>query len=297
MGSVIVPPIKSLGKKTGLVNWINDIILKSPADTSKANWIEPFFGTGVVGFNSPVGGNHIVGDTNPYIISFYQSIQDGAVTSENARVFLEEESVRLSESADAGYAYYREVKDRFNKQHNPLDFLFLSRAAFNGMIRFNRKGEWNVPFCKNPDRFSPAYITKICNQVKAVRHIIESGKWRFCCQSFEKTIEEAQKGDIIYCDPPYFGRYTEYFNSWTEEDEKRLFDMLSASDAYFIMSTWHHDAMKVNPMIARYWDRFNVLTQDYFYRNGAKTKNRHAVTEALICNFEPSEISNTASLF
>lgn len=186
MGNVIVSPIKSLGKKTGLIDWINDIILKSPADITKANWIEPFFGTGVVGFNSPVSGMHVVGDTNPYIISFYQSIQDGAVTSENARVFLEEESVRLSESADAGYAYYREVKDRFNKQHNPLDFLFLSRAAFNGMIRFNRKGEWNVPFCKNPDKFSPAYIIKIYNQVKAVQYIIESGDWRFCCQGLKR---------------------------------------------------------------------------------------------------------------
>ena len=57
--SIIIPPIKSQGIKTKLVPWINDLILQSGIDLSRANWIEPFFGTGVVGFNSPVEGCHI----------------------------------------------------------------------------------------------------------------------------------------------------------------------------------------------------------------------------------------------
>ena len=47
--AVIVPPIKSQGIKTKLVPWINDLILTSGTDIN-ARWIEPFFGTGVVGF-------------------------------------------------------------------------------------------------------------------------------------------------------------------------------------------------------------------------------------------------------
>ena len=47
--SVIVPPIKSQGIKTKLVPWINDVILQSGLDLPNTNWIEPFFGTGVVG--------------------------------------------------------------------------------------------------------------------------------------------------------------------------------------------------------------------------------------------------------
>ena len=50
MANVIVPPIKSQGIKTKLVPWINDLILTSGTDLN-ARWIEPFFGTGVVGFN------------------------------------------------------------------------------------------------------------------------------------------------------------------------------------------------------------------------------------------------------
>jgi len=71
MASVTVPPIKSQGIKTKLVPWINDLILTSGTDLN-ARWVEPFFGTGVVGFNSPMRGAHIVGDTNPHIINLYE---------------------------------------------------------------------------------------------------------------------------------------------------------------------------------------------------------------------------------
>ena len=89
--SIIIPPIKSQGIKTKLVPWINDLILQSGIDLSRANWIEPFFGTGVVGFNSPVEGCHIVGDTNPHIINFYNGIKNGEITEYNMRAFLERE--------------------------------------------------------------------------------------------------------------------------------------------------------------------------------------------------------------
>lgn len=85
---VIVPAIKSQGIKTKLVPWINDIILRSGLDIQNTNWIEPFFGTGVVGLNTLVGGKRIVGDTNPHIINFYKSIQHGDITSYNMRSYL-----------------------------------------------------------------------------------------------------------------------------------------------------------------------------------------------------------------
>lgn len=62
--TTIVPPIKSQGIKTKLVPWINDIICRSGLDLVHTNWIEPFFGTGVVGLNAPIGGNRYVADSN-----------------------------------------------------------------------------------------------------------------------------------------------------------------------------------------------------------------------------------------
>lgn len=100
------------------------MIFQSGLDIQNANWVEPFFGTGVVGFNSPVGGNRIVGDTNPHIINFYNEIMNGEIIPQNMRTYLEREGQLLLTAEDSGYAYYREVKNRFNQEHSPFDFIF-----------------------------------------------------------------------------------------------------------------------------------------------------------------------------
>ena len=282
---MIIPPIKSQGIKTKLVPLINDLVIKSGV-SMRCNWIEPFFGTGVVGFNSPIQGSHIVGDTNPHIILFYKEIQNGTINESSMRLYLEHEGNLLANAGDNGYDYYKEVKQRFNSYYDPYDFIFLSRAGFNGMMRFNKKGEWNIPFCKKPDRFSSAYITKICNQVKKTRMAIKSKKWIFNNEKFEDNIDKAENGDMIYCDPPYFGRYADYYNGWTEDDEDRLYKMLKRTKAKFILSTWHHNKYRNNTMIDKYWGEFNIVTTEHFYHNAGHIENRNAVTEALVFNFD-----------
>lgn len=286
--TITVPPIKSQGIKTKLVPWINDLLLRSGIRLD-ANWIEPFFGTGVVGFNSPMRGKRIVGDTNPHIINFYKGVQSGEITPCSMREYLEREGHLLEVSGEDGYVHFREVRDRFNNGHSPYDFVFLSRAGFNGMIRFNRKGEWNVPFCKKAGRFAPAYVTKICNQTEHVERIIRKYDWSFNNTSFMETIEQAGADDIIYCDPPYFGRYVDYYNGWTERDEQDLFDALTRTRARFILSTWHHNDYRENEMLNRHWRQFNVMTKDHFYHNGGKIENRRSVVEALVFNFDIQE--------
>jgi len=226
--SVIVPPIKSQGIKTKLVPWIKQCL-----PSYKGRWIEPFMGTGVVAFNL-AGSRALLADTNPHIVNFYKKIQDGKITGQNVRTYLEQEDILLRGSPNDGYDHYIEVRKRFNSgEFSPFDFLFLSRAGFNGMMRFGKKGNWNIPFCKKPNRFAPAYITKIVNQVNNAALIIKP-QWTLINQSFEKTILEATKDDLIYCDPPYFGRSVDYFNSWTEDNEKKLFDLLKETKAKFI---------------------------------------------------------------
>ncbi|MBI3754747.1 MAG: DNA adenine methylase, partial [Deltaproteobacteria bacterium] len=177
----------------------------------------------------------------------------------------------------------------FNKDFSPLDFLFLSRAGFNGMMRFGGKGNWNIPFCKKPNRFNQAYITKIVNQVLKVKSVINN-HWIFTNKNFSEIIPVATKDDIIYCDPPYFGRYVDYYNGWTEQDEELLFNLLSDTRAKFILSTWHHNDYRDNEMIKKFWNNFNIVTKDHFYHSGGKVENRRTIVEALVCNFELDHI-------
>lgn len=130
---IVIPPIKSQGIKSKLVPWIKEV-----TPEAKGRWIEPFLGTGVVAFNSGYK-KAILNDTNPHIINFYKGIQQGTITAPLMRQYLETEGELLSNAADNGYEHYRKIRDRFNKDFSPFDFIFLSRAGFNGMMRFGKK--------------------------------------------------------------------------------------------------------------------------------------------------------------
>lgn len=279
MARIAVPPIKCQGIKTKLVPWIK----KQMNWSGEGRWLEPFFGSGVVGFNvRPKSA--IFCDNNPHIIGFYQGINSGEITPAVVRRFLEEKGALLLER---GGDYYYEVRERFNKTRNPLDFLFLNRSCFNGVIRFNRKGEFNVPFNHKPERFSKAYITKVVNQVRSVRHLCQVSDWKFVCQDFRETFSLIEESDFVYCDPPYAGRHTDYFNTWGENEEAELFRLLYECKARFILSTWHSNQHRRNQYIDRFWSSFYIVTRDHFYHVGAKEKNRKPMLEALVMNYAP----------
>lgn len=282
---VIIPPIKSQGIKTKLVPWINDVVKIA---NQKGRWIEPFLGTGVVAFNSGYK-KALLNDSNPHIINFYKQVQEKSITPSIVKQYLSEADVNLSNAEEEGYVYFRTVKNKFNTDFSPLDFLFLSRAGFNGMMRFSKKGHWNIPFCKKPNRFASAYVTKITNQVAAVDKVITKD-WIFTNKNFSEIIPLATENDIIYCDPPYYGRYVDYYNGWTEEDEELLFKLLSKTKAKFILSTWHHNDWRENEMVKKFWSKFNIVTRDHFYHSGGSIENRKTVVEALVCNFDLNEI-------
>jgi DNA adenine methylase len=283
---VNVPPIKSQGIKTKLVPWIKSIL---PCDFD-GNWVEPFMGTGAVAFNI-APANALLCDKNPYLVNFYSSLASGEITSGIVRAYLIDEGEKLLEK---GEDHYYEVRERFNQFHSPLDFLFLNRAGFNGMIRFNRKGELNIPFCRKPQRFAQAYITKIVNQVGCVEKLLRTKNFVFKCQDYSRTIEEASSGDMIYCDPPYIDRHVDYYSGWNEADETSLYKALSSFEGKFILSTWHHNDFRKNPYIQSLWNKYSVLTKDHFYHVGGKEENRNPMVEALIVNFS-ARVNETAA--
>ena len=272
-----VPPIKSQGIKTKLVPWIQSIV---PSDFN-GTWIEPFMGTGAVAFNV-APRRAILCDTNPHLVNFYSGIASGEITPEVVKEYLIQEGEKL---LSKGEDHYYLVRDRFNSEHSPLDFLFVNRAGFNGMIRFNRKGGFNIPFCRKPQRFAQAYITKITNQVSWASKLIQAKEFTFKCQDFNKTIEEASSTDIIYCDPPYIGRHVDYYNGWDDAHEHELFNKLSNFKGRFILSTWHHNDYRENEYVKNLWSEHSVLTREHFYHVGGKEENRNPVIEALVTNF------------
>jgi len=276
----IVPPIKCQGIKTKLVSTIKSVVPQKIT----GRWVEPFCGSCVVPFNVRPD-KALLTDTNKHIIKLYQEIQAGELSAGLVKEYLQESGEALRRR---GEEFYYEIRDLFNKDGGSLHFLFLNRACFNGIMRFNRKGGFNVPFCRKPHRFSKAYITKIVNQVKTSSSLIRSHDWEFRVSCFRDTLTQVTSEDVVYCDPPYAGRHVDYFNTWSEADEAKLALLLKALPCDFILSTWYKNKYRTNPLIESQWDssEFTINTKEHFYHVGSTESLRHAMLEAVITNYK-----------
>lgn len=269
-----VPPIKIQGIKTKLVPFI----MKNVKWDRKGKWVEPFLGSGVVAFNV-CPERALLADTNKHIIRFYRAIQDGKVTAYNSRQFLELEGRKLKE---IGEEHYYNIRERFNAKGSPFDFLFLNRACFNGVIRFNKQGHFNVPFCRKPDRFAPAYITKICNQIDWVSRQMRNRAWVFVAQDWRVTLSSVEANDFVYIDPPYNDRHTDYYNQWSAQDADELAEEIRKLKCHFAYSTWKGNKYRRNEHLERHFSDFPIITQEHFYHVGSKESLRNSMEEALV---------------
>ena len=276
---MIVPPIKIQGKKTKIVPKIMEIADELLNDHPEIDtWVEPFLGSGVVAFNCPGRIKKvIVNDINPHIIKFYKGIADDSITADNIREVFDIHNQNLIKD---GYDYYNQIKNRFNQSFDTMDFLFLTRTGFNGVMRFNGSGKWNVPFCKLNNRLSKNVIEDLTSSVDDLSRLFKSKDFTFYNKSFEDVIESAPENSIFYCDPPYYGLQVQYFKGWGKEDEIRLNEMLK--DKMFIYSTWLEDGIKENPMIDEYWGECEIEGKKHKYNVAEKAEKRNQVIEGLI---------------
>jgi DNA adenine methylase len=282
----LVPPIKCQGIKTKLVADIHRLV----HNREFGRWVEPFCGSCVVPLNLQPP-KALLCDSNIHIVNFYLDIQRRKISATDVREFLRDEGAALSAK---GEDHFYEVRERFNSTPSSLDFLFLNRSSFNGVMRFNKKGRFNVPFCRKPDRFAPAYITKISNQVSAISSVISQMDWEFRVSGFKETLSEVGCGDLVYADPPYAGRHVDYFNSWSQKDEDDLGEQLANLPGAFILSTWHSNEFRTNLAMEKKWrgGSFHIFTKEHFYHVGSSEDLRHPMLEALVTNF-PAEHPTT----
>lgn len=93
---------------------------------------------------------------------------------------------------------YNEIKDRFNRHHNPYDFCLLSRTCYSGVIRF-RKTDGYMSTPRGPHKpISPEAFKK---RVALWHNLLQ--KVDFQCESYISAMDKAKEGDVVYCDPPY----------------------------------------------------------------------------------------------
>ncbi len=213
--SALSPPLKWAGGKRWLVPYLRE--LWSPYRSRRL--VEPFCG----GLSVALGlmpERALLNDVNPHLINFYRWLQRGL-------------KIELEMENDRGL-YYR-YRERFNTliregRHETKEaaelFYYLNRTGYNGLCRFNRRGEFNVPF----GRYKKIGYRKDFSPYGEVL-----SRWEFRCGDFESI--PLKPTDFIYADPPYDVEFRQYSSggfSW--EDQVRLAEWLARHPGPVVIS-------------------------------------------------------------
>ncbi|EMZ2674580.1 Dam family site-specific DNA-(adenine-N6)-methyltransferase [Salmonella enterica] len=154
--------------------------------------IEPFVGGGSVFLNSDKHEYFLLADINADLINLYQmlAVVPDSVIAEAMKAFR-----HLNDAEN-----YTVIREAFNAQklnatERAAAFLYLNRHCFNGLMRYNLDGFFNVGWGKYKAPYFPE------EEIRAFR--LKSHACVFMTAGFERTLRLAGDGDVVYCDPPY----------------------------------------------------------------------------------------------
>lgn len=124
--------------------------------------------------------------------------------------------------------FFETVRERYNKYHNPLDFMFIMRTTTNGMPRYNQKGEFNNSFHITRNGINPDTLRSV---VFDWSDILNEKNVEFRCCSFDEICPN--DNDFLYLDPPYANTTGMYYGSF---DNVRLFEWIKGLKCKWVMS-------------------------------------------------------------
>jgi len=273
---VIRSPLKYQGSKLKLIPWIKEVAQFDPA---VQQWIEPFLGSGVVALNL-VPKWAVVNDINPHVIRMFEMMNENSYFVEGIVATLKSHDEQLQRY---GEAYYYKMRDHFNDNFHPNTLLFLNHTCFNGVMRFNKKGKFNVPYGKNDNKLTESYREQLVKKIVDAKEITKM--WGFRSGDYREAFENVNGSDLIYLDPPYIDRESGYYGSWTDADERELHEFVKYTKARVVLSTWYKANGETNEYVNTLWGDLNMHTKEHRYSVGQTKKNRYPVTEVLLTNF------------
>ena len=124
--------------------------------------------------------------------------------------------------------FFETVRERYNKHHSPLDFMFIMRTTTNGMPRYNSSGEFNNSFHITRNGINPETLKKIIFEWSV---LLNKNNVEFKCCSFEEI--NPNENDFMYLDPPYANTKGMYYGNF---DNKKLFEWLKDVECKWAMS-------------------------------------------------------------
>ncbi|NMB26992.1 MAG: DNA adenine methylase [Tissierellia bacterium] len=303
---MIKSPLNFTGGKYKL---LDQIIPLFPKNIS--TMIDLFSGGSNVGVN--IEADKIISiDNQKELIRLFNSFKEHSKDGVFQTIFDIIDKYSLSKSFEYGYEYYdcnslkglgKYNKEKFiklRKDYNSLsqdsfykDIMFYTIIiySFNNQIRFNSKGECNIPVGKRD--FNKNLQQNLSNFIDRIKSIdIE-----FYAMDFvELDINQYDKDNLfIYADPPYLittATYNEQ-NGWNVHREKELLELLDLIDSKgikFALSNVFENNGRRNKILEKWSKNYKIHYLKHSYKNSnyQKNKNKNSLfktVEILVTNF------------
>ena len=261
--------------------------------------ILPYFPDNINTFVDLFGGGFNVGinieakriicnDLETVVIDLFKELKK--LSSEEALKILKDtiEKYELSKTNEEGFKRIREDYNKGDRSWNM--FYAMLTHAFNYQIRFNKQGEYNMPFGRNRSSFNPN-LEK--NFIKFIDKLGEINVTFFNSDFNKIKIDMLGENDFVYCDPPYLVTCASYNeqDGWNETKERELLELLdnlNAKGIKFALSNVLENKGKTNEILKVWTEKYNVHYLNYSYSNcnyHAKDKSENTTVEVLITNY------------
>lgn len=306
---IIQSPLNYTGGKYKLLSQILPLFPKNIN-----TFVDLFCGGCNVGINADCK-RVIFNDYNRELMDLYSVFQRLDMESILRDIYEIIEDYDLSLTSKYGYSYYKcgsaeglanynragflKLRDDFNKsilKQKTTDFHYIMLYvlivySFNNQIRFNSKGEFNLPVGKRD--FNEKMKQKLIDFVDATK----KRNCHFTCQDFRKfDISCLTSNDFVYIDPPYLITCATYneMKAWNDENEKALLkflDELNEKNIRFALSNVLKSKGKENVVLLEWvnknFDKYNTIRLKYNYKNSNyQTKDKKSLSEeVLIINY------------
>jgi DNA adenine methylase len=145
----------------------------------------------------------LISDVNPHAVNFYSWLKQGlriSLRMRNEKTYFYAKRAQFNQLIREGKADSKEAASLF---------YYLNRTCYNGLCRFNRSDEFNVPFGR---------YKKIIYKTDFTEYVSAFARWEFMCADFEDLPLDAD--DFVYADPPYDVEFTQYSSQsfgWNEQ--------------------------------------------------------------------------------
>lgn len=296
-------PFNYIGGKFKLLEQIQPLFYESEV------FLDLFAGGGNVGINSS-SSKVIFNDINENLIDLIKFIRACSTDVLLQKIDDIISEYGLSNTSLYGYAYYscnsstglaKYNKEKFLKLRadfnskvfvGEIDYIMLYVLmvySFNNQIRFNRKGQFNLPVGKRD------FNSKMRSKLVLFSEELKKKDIQFMKKDFrEITLDSVSQNTFIYCDPPYLITSATYNENgmWSDDDEKDLLAFLDEANKQgfkFALSNVLKCKNKMNTILND-WIETNgyychYLNKSYSNSNYHRKDKESKSEEVLITNY------------